>query len=68
MSDDLGRLMAGARREAVFDLPAPMDLAAREARVQAKAAALLGAARAEAGWQAVSGGDLGAFVALMAGR
>lgn len=60
--------VAGARREAVFDLTAPMDLAAREARVRGKAAALLGAARAEAGWQAVCGGDLGAFVALMAGR
>lgn len=45
-----------------------MDLAAREARVRGKAAALLGAARAEAGWQAVCGGDLGAFVALMAER
>ena len=42
-----------ARRQAHYDLSAPQTLDAREARVRAKAATLLGRARAAAVWQSL---------------
>ncbi|SMX36256.1 MmgE/PrpD family protein [Maliponia aquimaris] len=52
-------------QRAVFDLEAPMTLEARTVRLRAKAAALIGAARAEAVWQAITGGDRAGFVGVM---
>lgn len=54
-------------RMASFDLETPMTLAARRARLQAKAAALVGEARAAAIWQAIDRGDRAALTAEMTG-
>lgn len=51
------RLRDGRVLEQAFDLDAPIPIDAREAKIRAKAASLLGAARAEAIWQAIGGFD-----------
>ena len=59
----------GETRTATHDLSDPLPLDARAARVRAKAAALLGAARADAVWQAVHadpGAPIAGLAALMA--
>ena len=66
-----GRGNDGGRRQASHDLARPMTAAMREARLRAKAEALLGAERAGALWQAVgdadTGPDIAAFRAALAG-
>lgn len=49
------RLRDGRMLEQAFDLDAPIPIAEREAKIRAKAASLLGSARAEAIWQAIGG-------------
>lgn len=57
----------GQRLESRHDLDAPMSLADREARIRAKAAALIGPAHAEEAWIRLNGGgqaaDFAAFLA-----
>lgn len=52
-------------REAFHDLDAPLPLADRQARIMAKASALLGAERAQAVQSAVAQADLAAFVRVV---
>ncbi len=47
------RLSAGETRTVLHDIAAPQPLSARETRIRTKAGALLGAARADALWQAI---------------
>ncbi len=61
------RLSSGAARRAAHDLAAPLPMAAREARIRAKAAALVGEARAEGLWQAVRALEEDAPVSRLSG-
>lgn len=58
-------LKGGAMRRLRHDLAEPLTLETRAARLQDKAVALLGEARAEALWLASQGEDLDAFAALL---
>lgn len=56
----------GARRTTRHDLRAPMDMAVREARVRAKAEALIGSDRVATAWALLrNGGQARAFAALV---
>jgi len=61
-------LISGEVRRLRHDLTAPMTLEVRAAKLRTKARALLGEARAEMLWQAVTGADLETVTACFAGR
>jgi 2-methylcitrate dehydratase PrpD len=58
-------LRGGAGREGSFDLDAPMSLEVRGEKLRRKAEGLLGAARAEALWEAVRAPDLAPLTGLL---
>lgn len=60
------RLRDGTQHVASYDLIAPITLAQRQQKLQAKARSLLGAARADAAWSVIAGGgELEEFVELL---